>query len=142
MNMIQDCAQNNQVYYSPYDITSTSSNKTIMLDFNTDLYSVKCKDFMGITEKLYESINRNQTLGNKYVTPMLLKLTNYLDNVGSLQDIPSDINECHNYLLSIVSDWKTMLHDNDQDKDLSFSDNRISYKISKRKQNIHLSKKD
>ena len=50
-----------------------------MLDFNTDLHSVEYKDFMGIAENLYESIKRNQNLG-KYVTPMLIKLTEYLDN--------------------------------------------------------------
>ena len=95
---------------------------------------------MEIAENLYESIKRNHSLG-KYVTPMLLKLTEYLDNQESLQDIPSDINECHNYLLSIVSDWKSMFDDNDQDKDLSFSDKSISYKTPKRKHNVHISKK-
>ena len=42
--------------------------------------------------------------------------------------------------MSLMSDWKSMFHDNDHDTDLDFSDKVIKYSTPKRKKNVHLSR--
>ena len=136
----EDSGLNHNVYFSPYSQKLSSPiNKCSMIDFDTELHKVDYAEFMNITDKLHEAMLRNQKYG-VYVAPLLLKMTDYLDGTGSFQDLPSNINDSHNHLLSLMSDWKSMFHDNDLDRDLEFSDKVIKYSTPKRKKNVHLSR--
>ena len=64
------------------------TSTTAMIDFNADLYNIDYQEYSEITDKLFHAIGRNQSLG-KYVTPLLIKLTDFLDGNGSIQKIPS-----------------------------------------------------